>query len=868
MPANHLLHLSRTVLVLLILSGSSLVAAAAPTPTSDERGKAAFVVSAATVTEALQDASSTIKQSIATIRARTVEAQQSLVLAQKAAEELMAEAAGIKALLAIQQFPLSRVEEVHGTYSARASKIAASRKQLTEEIARLKEDTADKTEAVAQMEKDLLLIAAGQQADESRQDLEAAFESYRRLVTGEERELARLIEISEKTGEYFQAEEAQLGEILPLLEKQRESWKLELLKRQQHMSLKQQIVVIWNSITEIPKRVTHWVVKLVQSGTVEGFARSHPMALSVLVALVAILSWGARRLKTLAHDKLELWKAKRDRPSLQWLIGVGQETVSQVYPVGLALWLSVTLKTLGLAETVPARLSIYGLLTLIGMSFLLGLIRVSYEIAVHKEVKILTERAGRFYRRMLKLFVVWSLLGGFGLTCLRLLEFPATITQLTRLLFEAGLLYFVIRMTRPARVESLLAVIPDARQTFRHWMVLLGRARYGLIGIVGIALMAYPLGFQPLSLHLVGSAAQTVGLVTIGILVRWGGRTAIHFSLHADNGWLGRRFPDRYDLLGRLCALAQGSFDVLLVGAGGTVLYTLWGGAPADLLTVLQWLRYGIPIGSVQLSPLNLILGAVVLNLGFWLSRFSTRILQTRVFPRTGWDIGIQYTISTILQYVILILGILMTLNVLGFPLANLALVMGALGVGIGLGLQNIVSNFFSGLVLLIERPIKVGDMLAIDGQLGEVKEIRIRSTVFQTFDKSVLIIPNSELTASKILNWTHYGRGSSRITLKIGVGYGSDIGLVTRLLGEICAANGRVLKEPQPQVLFIAYGESSLDFSVLAHVAKPEDRTPAIHELNTAIFDAFREHGIEIPFPQRDLFIKNWPQGLLKGEV
>jgi small-conductance mechanosensitive channel len=293
----------------------------------------------------------------------------------------------------------------------------------------------------------------------------------------------------------------------------------------------------------------------------------------------------------------------------------------------------------------------------------------------------------------------------------------------------------------------------------------------------------------------------------------------------------------------------------------------LWGGDPDHLLTLVQWLRVGIPLGSMFLSPLNLLLGCLVLYLGFWLSRLLSRLLQTRVFPRTGWDVGIQYTISTILHYVILIVGILMTLNVLGFPLSNLALIMGALGVGVGLGLQNIVSNFFSGLVLLLERPIKVGDMLVIDGQWGEVKQIRIRSTVFQTFDKAVVIIPNTELTASKIVNWTHYGRGSSRITLTVGVAYGTDIALVTRLLGEVCAANARVLKEPPPQVLFVAYGESSLDFSIMVHVAAPEDRMPATHELNSAMFDVFHEHGIEIPFPRRDLHIKNWPRALLQGE-
>ncbi len=192
----------------------------------------------------------------------------------------------------------------------------------------------------------------------------------------------------------------------------------------------------------------------------------------------------------------------------------------------------------------------------------------------------------------------------------------------------------------------------------------------------------------------------------------------------------------------------------------------------------------------------------------------------------------------------------------------------GALGVGIGFGLQNIVNNFISGLILLFERPIKVGDMLVIDGQWGTVKEIRVRSTIFETFDRYVLIIPNSELVSNKVLNWTHYGAGINRLSLKVGVAYGSDVRQVTQLLTEVCQANPRVVAVPPPQVYFEAYGDSSLDFKVWVFVRTPSDRMPATHELNSAIFEAFNEHGIEIPFPQRDLHIKEWPEGLEKPEA
>jgi small-conductance mechanosensitive channel len=228
----------------------------------------------------------------------------------------------------------------------------------------------------------------------------------------------------------------------------------------------------------------------------------------------------------------------------------------------------------------------------------------------------------------------------------------------------------------------------------------------------------------------------------------------------------------------------------------------------------------------------------------------------------------VQYTITTTLHYAILILGGLVALNILGFPLTNLALVAGALGVGIGFGLQNIVNNFISGLILLFERPIKVGDILVIDGQWGEVKEIRVRSTVFQTYDRYVLIIPNSELLSGKIVNWTHYGRVPTRLNLEVGVSYGADVRRVTRVLTEVCRANPRVLGDPPPVVLFKAYGDSSLDFTVRVFLQSPEpkERTAATHELNSAIFEAFQREGIEIPFPQRDLYIKNWPAALVKG--
>ena len=295
--------------------------------------------------------------------------------------------------------------------------------------------------------------------------------------------------------------------------------------------------------------------------------------------------------------------------------------------------------------------------------------------------------------------------------------------------------------------------------------------------------------------------------------------------------------------------------------------FNSWGIAPRQVAWAFQWMTWGPTLGPVQLTTLTVLGVTLVLYLGFSLSRLIRTLMLARIFPRTALDTGVQYTIATTVHYVVLILAGLIALNVLGFPLTNLALVAGALGVGIGFGLQNIVNNFLSGLILLFERPIKVGDMLVIDGQWGTVKEIRVRSTIFETFDRYVLIIPNSELVSNKVLNWTHYGAGVNRLTLKVGVAYGSDVRQVTQLITEVCRANPRVVAEPPPQVYFEAYGDSSLNLTVWVHLRIPNDRTPATHELNSAILEALNEHGIEIPFPQRDLHIKEWPEPPAKKE-
>jgi potassium efflux system protein len=431
--------------------------------------------------------------------------------------------------------------------------------------------------------------------------------------------------------------------------------------------------------------------------------------------------------------------------------------------------------------------------------------------------------------------------------------------------FLAGVLVWTLWLLRRPYLTRLLPQLSDPTWLHRPWVSLFVRGM--ALSLLVIIILAYLVGFQNLSLYLARAATWTL----LGLVVLWFlwliGETLIHHLLHPEAGRATYFFPEKAELIQRLYSLSRW---VLSLALGlGLVLWSFnsWGITPSQVAGAFEWMTWGPTLGPVKLTTLSIVGVILVLYLGFFLSRLIRALMLARIFPRTALDTGVQYTIATTLHYVILILSGMIALNILGFPLTNLALVAGALGVGIGFGLQNIVNNFLSGLILLFERPIKVGDILVIDGQWGTVREIRVRSTIFETFDKYVVIIPNSELISGKVVNWTHYGPGVNRLSLKVGVAHGSNVEQVRQLLLEVCRANPRVVPEPPPQVLFMIYGDSSLDFTVWVHVKMPSDRMPAIHELNRAIYEAFSEHGIEIPTPQRELHIKEWPEASAKKE-
>lgn len=270
-------------------------------------------------------------------------------------------------------------------------------------------------------------------------------------------------------------------------------------------------------------------------------------------------------------------------------------------------------------------------------------------------------------------------------------------------------------------------------------------------------------------------------------------------------------------------------------------------------------LEYSFTIAGYGINPAQWAIRLLLLLLIFFLTRTVARWARGlhghRLFSRV--ESGPRYTMVRLIQYFIYIVGAVVSLQALNINLTALTVAFGALGVGAGLGLQSVVANFVAGLVLLFERPIKVHDYVTTENIEGRVQEIRFRSTLIQTNDNIAIILPNSELTGRSLINWSH-GDPNVRIHVPVGVAYGSDVQLVTEALLEVADQTEGVLKIPKPAVWFESFGDSSLNFVLLAWTGDPVHHRRIRSRLNYAIDAAFRRHGIQIPFPQRDLHVRS----------
>jgi len=283
--------------------------------------------------------------------------------------------------------------------------------------------------------------------------------------------------------------------------------------------------------------------------------------------------------------------------------------------------------------------------------------------------------------------------------------------------------------------------------------------------------------------------------------------------------------------------------------------------------TILDILNFKLfTIKNIAITPFLILEMTAFVVVSWIVSKQLQKILKSKLLSRTHLDEGTQFTILRLIHYLIMAIVIYQVINMIGLDLKGLALIAGVLSLGIGFGLQNIASNFASGLIMMFERPVRVGDLISVGDMEGVIKDIKIRSTTISTPDNISVIVPNSVFVSGQVINWT-LGDPKIRIHIPVGVAYGSDVQLVTKLLMEIAREHPDVLDNPQPEVWFNEFGDSSLNFELLVWISSPTIRRRVISDINYAIEAAFREHGVEIPFPQQDVYVRSLPPLNVGGE-
>ena len=373
------------------------------------------------------------------------------------------------------------------------------------------------------------------------------------------------------------------------------------------------------------------------------------------------------------------------------------------------------------------------------------------------------------------------------------------------------------------------------------------------VGILFCAVFGYVALAEFLSQQLV------FGLIVIG--VAW-------LFLRSIDALFAIPSPDAQSLTGivandeevsasQFAILGTGILKLSVYLIAGILLMLPWGYRTSDFYQIFKDIFFGFEVGGLSISLSTILLATGLFFLGYTITVALRSWLNNKLLPTTKLDIGISNSISTVFGYAGFILAAILGVSAAGFDLSNLAIVAGALSVGVGFGLQSIVNNFVSGLILLAERPIKAGDWIVTSGGEGTVKKISVRSTEIETFDRATVIVPNSTLITDNVTNWTHENK-TGRIIVAIGVGYDSDPDQVKEILLTCAQEHRLILGRPGPSVFFMDFGANSLDFQLRCFLADINYSLTVTSELRFAILAALREAEIEIPYPQTDIHIRS----------
>jgi potassium efflux system protein len=416
----------------------------------------------------------------------------------------------------------------------------------------------------------------------------------------------------------------------------------------------------------------------------------------------------------------------------------------------------------------------------------------------------------------------------------------------------------------------LIGLLRDEEGAWRPWRAWL---RYTAIGlgcfIILVALLGY-IGlatFVSIQVVVTGTVLLTayIGFLSSRAIGAEGG-----FAETSVGRWMASKSstePTTLDQLGLAVSLA---INLMILVIFLPLILLMWGFQLGDIQAWAYKLGSGFSIGSFRFSPTGILTGIVVFAIGYFLTRWFQGWLDGSVMARGRVDTGVRNSIRTVVGYAGLAFAGLIAISSAGIDLSSFALVAGGLSLGIGFGLQNVVSNFVSGLILLAERPFKAGDWIVAGDVSGTVKKISVRATEIETFQRQSVILPNSQLINSAVGNWTHRNK-LGRLDIKVGVAYGTDVKRAHAVLLDIARNNPLVLKNPEPFVLFSNFGPAALEFEVRVFLADVLNGNTVQNDIRFAILDAFDSEGIDIPStPRADVRkpVERWPTDDEKDEA
>lgn len=520
-----------------------------------------------------------------------------------------------------------------------------------------------------------------------------------------------------------------------------------------------------------------------------------------------------------------LWARKRARPLVEKEPEIGPAYSVFELPVAGALVLAVLLSGRLYPQAPRMMMAILGAAALVpGVLYLR---------------KILEKPLYPIFNALLALYLV---------DLLR--QITATLPLLTRIIFSfemLGAITFLLWFLWARRVEK------DTEDEYQDIFLVIRKAVPVIIVLFAVSLIASIFGYVSLS-HTVGNsvlASSYTALIlyaTVQII-----KSLVVFALRI-------RPLSELGMVQNHRSLIKNKCFRLLKWAGiiSWVLLTL------NLFSIRQsvlgyigdWLSHEISVGSLSFTAGDLLVFGFTVWLAFAISRLVRFVLEEDIYTRVELGGGVAYAISTILHYVLLLVGVLLAIAAIGVDLTNFTILAGAFGVGLGFGMQAIVNNFVSGLILLFERPVKVEDFVQVGTHQGELKRIGLRASVLRTLDGSEVILPNGQLISEEVTNWT-FSDQERRLEISVGVAYGTDPRQVLEMFDRLAAENKDILSEPGPRSIFVGFGESSLDFQLRAWTDKADQWVIVQSDLTLAIHDALLAAGIEIPFPQRDIHIR-----------